>query len=120
MALLESLILGLIAGWLAFVVGLIIGWTWKPRWVSDSNNRQVKLKCSAPRSFDLSLPSSSPSSSVTSPLKGFGSAPCLKALVCDTWTMALRQQRTISPVSTSSSSSSSESSEQDGVVLISG
>lgn len=109
MALLESIILGLITGWLAFVVGLIIGWTWKPRWVSSSSdNRQVKLQCSAPRSFDLSLPSSSPSSVVTSPLKGFGSAPCLKALVCDTWTMALRQQRTVSPDSSSSSSDSCE------------
>jgi hypothetical protein len=109
MALLESIILGLITGWLAFVIGLVIGWAWKPRWVSSSNNRQVKLQCSAPRSFDLSLPSSSPSSVVTSPLKGFGSAPCLKALVCDTWTMALRQQRqTVSPDSSSSSYDSSE------------
>lgn len=111
MALLESIILGLFTGWLAFVVGLIIGWTWKPRWVSSSSssNREAKLRCSAPRSFDLSLPSPS-SSSVSSPLKGFGSAPCLKALVCDTWTMALRQQRTtVSPDSSSSSSDSSES-----------
>ncbi|EOA13354.1 hypothetical protein CARUB_v10026389mg [Capsella rubella] len=107
MALLESIILGLITGWLAFVIGLIIGWVWKPRWVSSSGDREVKLRCSAPRSFDLSLPSPS-SSSVSSPLKGFGSAPCLKALVCDTWTMALRQQRTVSPDCSSSSSDSSE------------
>ncbi|ESQ43064.1 hypothetical protein EUTSA_v10013518mg [Eutrema salsugineum] len=110
MDLLVSIILGLIVGWLAFVVGLIIGWAWKPRWVSSSssNNLKVKLQCSAPRSFDLSLPSSPSPRSATSPLKGFGSAPCLKALVCDTWTMALRQQKTISPVSSSSSCDSSD------------
>uniref|UniRef100_A0A1J3DWS5 StAR-related lipid transfer protein 7, mitochondrial n=1 Tax=Noccaea caerulescens TaxID=107243 RepID=A0A1J3DWS5_NOCCA len=113
MALFVSLVLGLIAGWLAFVVGLVIGWAWKPRWASSYNNHKVKLQCSAPRSFDVSLPSSSSSPSpsprsVSSPLKGFGSAPCLKALVCETWTMALRQQKTISPVSSSSSCDSSE------------
>ncbi|KFK27030.1 hypothetical protein AALP_AA8G325000 [Arabis alpina] len=106
MALVVSIIIGLIIGWLAFVVGLLIGWTWKPRWVSssNSNDRKVvkKLRCSAPRSFDSSSPS--PRSATTSPLKGFGSAPCLKALVCDTWTMALRQHKTISPFSSSSSS----------------
>ncbi|CAN8252809.1 unnamed protein product [Cochlearia groenlandica] len=114
MALVLSIILGLIMGWLAFVVGLLIGWAWRPRWVSSSssssctNNNKAKLQCSAPRkSFDLSLQSQSPSPrSVASPLKGFGSAPCLKALVCDTWTMALRQHTTVSPVSSSSSDSS--------------
>lgn len=107
MALLASIIIGLITGWLAFVVGLLIGWTWKPRWVSSSDDRsKVKLRCSVPRSFDMSLPSSPSPRSATSPLKGFGSAPCLKALVCDTWTMALRQQKTISPFFSSSSSSS--------------
>ncbi|KAJ4875626.1 Polyketide cyclase/dehydrase and lipid transport superfamily protein [Raphanus sativus] len=106
MALFVSLILGIIAGWLAFVVGLLIGWAWRPRWASCSDKERVKLQCCAPRSFDLSLPSSPSPRSATSPLKGFGSAPCLKALVCDTWTMALRQQKTVSPVSSSSSSSS--------------
>ncbi|KAJ4866741.1 Polyketide cyclase/dehydrase and lipid transport superfamily protein [Raphanus sativus] len=102
MALLVTIILGLIAGWLAFVVGLLIGWAWKPRWVSSPSEDEVKSQCSAPRSFESSSPSSSPSPrSATSPLKGFGSAPCFKALVCDTWNMALRQQKTVYPVSSS-------------------
>ncbi|KAJ4907609.1 Polyketide cyclase/dehydrase and lipid transport superfamily protein [Raphanus sativus] len=102
MALLVTIILGLIAGLLAFVVGLLIGWAWKPRWVSSPSEDEVKLQSSAPTSFELSSPSSSPSPRyATSPLKGFGSAPCFKALVCDTWNMALRQQKTVSPVPSS-------------------
>ncbi|CAF2121707.1 unnamed protein product [Brassica rapa subsp. narinosa] len=95
MALLMTIILGLILGWLAFVVGLLIGWAWRPRWVSSPSEEKVQSQCSAPRSFELSSPSS------PSPLKGFGSAPCFKTLVCGTWNMALRQQKTISPVSSS-------------------
>ncbi|WZZ39268.1 hypothetical protein YC2023_035527 [Brassica napus] len=95
MALLMTIILGLILGWLAFVVGLLIGWAWKPRWVSSPSEEKVQSQCSAPRSFELSSPSS------PSPLKGFGSAPCFKALVCGTRNMALRQQKTVSPVSSS-------------------
>ncbi|KAJ0261679.1 Polyketide cyclase/dehydrase and lipid transport superfamily protein [Hirschfeldia incana] len=102
MALLVSISLGLIAGWLAFVVGLLIGWAWKPRWVSCPSEDEVNLQCSAPSSFELASQSSSPSPrSATSPFKGFGSAPCFKALVCDTWNMALRQQKTVSPISSS-------------------
>ncbi|KAF8116854.1 hypothetical protein N665_0014s0115 [Sinapis alba] len=101
MALVVSIILGLIAGWLAFVVGLLIGWAWKPRWVSSPSEDEVKLQCSAPSSFELSLSSSPSPRSVASPLKGFGSASCFKAFVCDTWAMALRQRKTVSPVSSS-------------------
>ncbi|KAG2333102.1 hypothetical protein Bca52824_004282 [Brassica carinata] len=101
MALLVSIILGLIAGWLAFVVGLLIGWAWKPRWVSSPSEDEVESQCSAPSSLESSSPSSPSPHSAASLLKGFGSAPCFKALVCDTWNMTLRQQKTVSPVSSS-------------------
>ncbi|CAH8363448.1 unnamed protein product [Eruca vesicaria subsp. sativa] len=54
MALLVTIILGL-----AFVVGLLIGWAWKPRWVSSSSEDKVKLQCSAPRQHKTVSPVSS-------------------------------------------------------------
>uniref|UniRef100_A0A5B7BKA2 START domain-containing protein n=1 Tax=Davidia involucrata TaxID=16924 RepID=A0A5B7BKA2_DAVIN len=45
--------------WIAFLVGVMVGWAWKPRWASLGNN--TKLNCSAP---------SSPTASILSPLKG--------------------------------------------------
>lgn len=47
--------------WIAFILGIMVGWAWKPRWACLGN---CKLEFSAP---------SSPSSSVPPPAKGFGS-----------------------------------------------
>ncbi|KAJ9174346.1 hypothetical protein P3X46_017377 [Hevea brasiliensis] len=55
--------LGLV--WIAFLVGLVIGWAWKPKWVTV---RGDKLTFHVSKFLDLSLPSS--------PLKGFASASC--------------------------------------------
>ncbi|OMO95081.1 hypothetical protein CCACVL1_05582 [Corchorus capsularis] len=71
--------------WIAFLVGILVGWGWKPKWASRGTQ---KLSCVVSKSLELSLPptpsssssSSPPSTLPTSPLKGFGSAPCLKSL----------------------------------------
>ncbi|KAA8533532.1 hypothetical protein F0562_031034 [Nyssa sinensis] len=47
--------------WIAFLVGIMVGWAWKPRWASLGNS--FKLNCSAP---------SSPTTLISSPLKGMG------------------------------------------------
>ncbi|GLT48310.1 hypothetical protein SLA2020_219420 [Shorea laevis] len=66
----------------AFLVGLIIGWVWKPKWAILGRH---KSRCEVSKSLNLSSPfssssSSSPSSpSGFSPLKAFGSAPCLRS-----------------------------------------
>ncbi|KAM7267962.1 hypothetical protein ACFE04_010128 [Oxalis oulophora] len=92
--------------WLAFIVGVIIGWFWKPNWALTSLTTTTSLtrtssstttvlkkqelnvlnNCSLPNWVAESTPSSSSSSSSSpsslfakSPLKGFGSAPCFKA-----------------------------------------
>ncbi|XP_019057002.1 PREDICTED: uncharacterized protein LOC104804742 [Tarenaya hassleriana] len=98
MALVESAIVGLFFAWVAFVVGVLIGWTWKPR--RASHGGKAKLRCLVPKPLDLSVPPS-PSLSVSSPLKGFGSAPCLNALICDPWAMPIRQETRIPSVASS-------------------
>lgn len=45
--------------WIAFLVGVTVGWAWKPRWASLGNCK-----------FEFSAPPS-PSSHVPSPVKGF-------------------------------------------------
>lgn len=59
--------------WTAFLVGIVIGWAWKPKWATFG---QENLGCTVSKALDLSMPSS-PSRSMMSPLKGFSSAPCL-------------------------------------------
>ncbi|XP_007039199.2 PREDICTED: uncharacterized protein LOC18605857 [Theobroma cacao] len=62
--------------WIAFLVGIIVGWAWKPKWASQGTQ---KLSCAVSKSLELSL-SPSPSKSPMSPLKSIGSAPCLNSL----------------------------------------
>ncbi|KAJ7959428.1 StAR-related lipid transfer protein like [Quillaja saponaria] len=70
--------------WIAFVIGVSVGWAWKPKW---ANLGKDKLACSVSNSLDLwSLRAD------VSPLKGFGSAPCLNSLKfqspsCESWVM---------------------------------
>ncbi|CAL9008942.1 unnamed protein product [Prunus brigantina] len=65
--------------WMVFllVVGVVIGWSWKPKWAPFGNGKD-KFGCSVSKGFDFCLPSS-PSRSLMSPLKGFSSAPCLNS-----------------------------------------
>ncbi|XVE58272.1 hypothetical protein DITRI_Ditri04bG0157200 [Diplodiscus trichospermus] len=72
--------------WIAFLVGIVVSWAWKPKW---ARHGAQKLSCAVSKSLDLSLPSS-PSKSPMSPLKSFGSAPCLNSLktqsqTCESW-----------------------------------
>lgn len=75
----------------AFLVGIIFGWAWKPRW---ANKKTQKLTCVVSKSVVSPLQSSPSNSSKTSPmspLRSFGSAPCLNALellhprACESW-----------------------------------
>lgn len=59
--------------WMSILVGVLIGWSWKPKWAFSGNDKD-KLGCPVPKDFDFSQPSSLP----RSPLKGFSSVPCLK------------------------------------------
>ncbi|XVE64487.1 hypothetical protein DITRI_Ditri07aG0104700 [Diplodiscus trichospermus] len=72
--------------WTAFLVGIIIGWAWKPKWASQEKQ---KLVSAVSKPLVLSLPSL-PSNSPMSRLKSFGSAPCLNSLkiqsqACESW-----------------------------------
>ncbi|KAI3471263.1 hypothetical protein Pfo_027926 [Paulownia fortunei] len=51
--------------WIAFFLGIMVGWAWKPRWASLGNCK-----------FEFSAPSS-PSALVPAPVKGFGSTQIL-------------------------------------------
>ncbi|KAJ6687431.1 PHOSPHATIDYLCHOLINE TRANSFER PROTEIN [Salix koriyanagi] len=55
--------------WIAFLIGLVLGWSWKPKWVTRKSD---KLSCCVSKILDSSLPSS-PCRSLMSPLKTFGS-----------------------------------------------
>lgn len=64
--------------WLAFFVGIIVGWLWKPKWASLGKE---KLTNSLAKSLDFCSPSSSsPSKAVLSPMKGCSSSPCLNSI----------------------------------------
>ncbi|OIW22030.1 hypothetical protein TanjilG_30303 [Lupinus angustifolius] len=64
--------------WLAFLIGLIVGWLWKPKWACVGKE---KLTSSLAKSLDFcSQSSSSPSKNVFSPLKGYSSSPCLNSI----------------------------------------
>lgn len=71
-AFLEILDIPTIATVIAFLLGVMVGWSWKPRWASLGNCK-----------FQLSAPSS-PSALVSPPLplknKGFGSAQSVDSL----------------------------------------
>ncbi|KAL6127299.1 hypothetical protein ACLB2K_075340 [Fragaria x ananassa] len=61
--------------WTAFLIGIVIGWAWKPKWATFG---QEKLNSSVSKALDLSSMPTSPARSVMSPpLKGFSSAPSL-------------------------------------------
>ncbi|XP_059667316.1 uncharacterized protein LOC132312812 isoform X2 [Cornus florida] len=51
--------------WIAFLVGVLVGWVWKPRWANSRNNG--KFDCSSPTSI------------ISSPVKGFGSMQSLNS-----------------------------------------
>ncbi|KAL2249107.1 uncharacterized protein LOC105166783 [Sesamum indicum] len=51
--------------WIAFLVGIMVGWVWKPRWASLGNCK-----------FEFSAPSS-PAAVIPSPVQGFGSTQSL-------------------------------------------
>ncbi|KAF9671057.1 hypothetical protein SADUNF_Sadunf12G0007200 [Salix dunnii] len=55
--------------WISFLIGLVIGWSWKPKWVTRETD---KLTFCASKILDSSFPSS-PCRSLMSPLKCFGS-----------------------------------------------
>ncbi|XP_034197542.1 uncharacterized protein LOC117613004, partial [Prunus dulcis] len=63
--------------WMVLLLGVVIGWSWKPKWAPFGNGKD-KFGCSVSKGFDFSLPPS-PSRSLMSPLKGFSSAPCLNS-----------------------------------------
>ncbi|XVF53288.1 hypothetical protein PTKIN_Ptkin05aG0087400 [Pterospermum kingtungense] len=70
-----EIVLYLIPLWTAFLVGIILGWAWKEKWV---NKKTQKLSCVVSKSVVSSLQSSpSSSKSPVSALRSFGSAPCL-------------------------------------------
>lgn len=68
-----DVVLFLVPVWIAFLVGVVVGWAWKPKWTSLG---RVELSCPVLGQPDSSFPFL-PSKSVMSPLKGFGSDPCL-------------------------------------------
>ncbi|KAF7816626.1 StAR-related lipid transfer protein 7, mitochondrial [Senna tora] len=53
--------------WVAFLVGVVVGWAWKPKWASLGRE---ELCCSLAKSLDWCSASSSPSKPVFSSLKG--------------------------------------------------
>ncbi|KAK9291993.1 hypothetical protein L1049_019945 [Liquidambar formosana] len=62
--------------WIAFLVGVVLGWAWKPKWVNLGGG---KLEYSESKTFDLSAPPS-PSPLISSLVKSFNLAPCLNSL----------------------------------------
>ncbi|CAA3009981.1 stAR-related lipid transfer 7, mitochondrial-like isoform X1 [Olea europaea subsp. europaea] len=57
--------------WIAFFLGIMVGWVWKPGWANLGKHK-----------FDFSAPSSL-SSLITSPVQGLGSTQILDTLVLD-------------------------------------
>ncbi|KAJ6359458.1 hypothetical protein OIU76_001062 [Salix suchowensis] len=55
--------------WISFLIGLVIAWSWKPKWVTRESD---KLTLCASKILDSSFPSS-PCRALMSPLKSFGS-----------------------------------------------
>ncbi|KAJ6418865.1 hypothetical protein OIU84_002109 [Salix udensis] len=55
--------------WISFLIGLVIAWSWKPKWVTRESD---KLTLCASKILDSSFPSS-PCRALVSPLKSLGS-----------------------------------------------
>ncbi|CAL1366523.1 unnamed protein product [Linum trigynum] len=70
----------LILIWVAFLVGVAIGWVWKPSWAPGLSQLGSLVSSSAAAAAHK-LVDSSPSRCPASPLKGFGSAPCLTSFL---------------------------------------
>ncbi|MBA0744457.1 hypothetical protein Gogos_007077 [Gossypium gossypioides] len=66
----------LVPFWIAFLVGILVGWAWKPKWAELLTQ---KLSSVVSKSLELSLPSSSSMSPMFC-LKNFGSSSCLNSL----------------------------------------
>ncbi|CAL1404403.1 unnamed protein product [Linum trigynum] len=74
----------LILMWVAFLVGVTIGWMWKPSWAPGLTQQGSLVSSSSSSSAHKlvdSSPPSSPSRCPDSPVKGFGSAPCLTSFL---------------------------------------
>lgn len=62
--------------WIAFFIGVVVGWLWKPKWANLE-----RRKLDFPVSKTLYSPAvPSPSQSISSPVKGFGLGSCLNSL----------------------------------------
>lgn len=106
--------------WVAFFVGVVVGWLWKPEWARLGKR---KLTTSLAKSLDFASPSSasSPSKSIASPMKACSSSPCLNSIKMQTpnlESLALKKgvdkkaSSSSSPVKFASSVSSPKSSEE--------
>lgn len=78
------------AVWIAFIFGVVVGWAWKPKWVSVERDSKLGKLGSLSTCKATSPWPSSPSSSISSPSKGFGSLFRINSLklhpsFCDSW-----------------------------------
>ena len=76
-----DMLLFLVPVWIAFLVGVIVGWAWKPRWVT-TQGYNGKFNCLAVPSPLVAV--------ISSPVKGLGSiqslnsfGPCAMAVGVD-------------------------------------
>ena len=63
--------------WIAVVVGVLVGWTWKPKW---ANLGREMLDCSSVPSNSSPAPPAASSSTVAAPSSVSASIPCLNSL----------------------------------------
>lgn len=109
MALIEAAIGGLCAVCISFLVGLIIGWTWKPRW--EWFWRDVPIFNSAADSSNLAIPASLSTKDL-----GLSSAPCLNSsgpATFPSWVIGERDTKT-TPLPASKNDDCSKSQLNEG------
>ncbi|KAL3524464.1 hypothetical protein ACH5RR_017298 [Cinchona calisaya] len=93
--------------WIAFLLGIIVGWAWKPRWASFGNCK-----------FDFSAPSSPSSALISSKVVCFGATPAPSFGSCASDNLMEQKQITFSSADDSISSSSSSQLKREKPIAV--
>ncbi|PSS32952.1 StAR-related lipid transfer protein like [Actinidia chinensis var. chinensis] len=105
---LVDMLLFLVPVWIAFVVGVIVGWAWKPRWAA-TQGYNGKFNCSAVPSPSVDV--------ISSPVKGLGSTQSLNSFGSGAMEDGVDKEQVYTPIIEEIDCGSSQLKKEEGVVV---
>ncbi|GFY84017.1 polyketide cyclase/dehydrase and lipid transport superfamily protein [Actinidia rufa] len=105
---LVDMLLFLVPVWIAFVVGVIVGWAWKPRWAA-TQGYNGKFNCSAVPSPSVDV--------ISSPVKGLGSTQSLNSFGSCAMEDGVDKEQVYTPFIEEIDCGSSQLKKEEGVVV---